>query len=259
MGLSDVAKGEGALRRFFVEALNDQDGICVITGSEARHMTRVLRMKPGDRFVLMTGDGRRYEAKVAAMGGREVKVSLVAPLPTPAPSPIRLTLLQSLLKSGPMDYLIQKTSELGVHRIIPFSSERTVVHLNQEQLSRRTARWQKIAVSAAKQSGRSIPMEIGPFYAYGEVIQGYESVPGLKVILWEDEPCTALKDALKQASSFECFTGIIGPEGGFSKEEVRTAGAAGFVPVSLGRRILRAETAAITVAAVVQYERGDLG
>lgn len=247
------------MRRFFVESLNDQNGTCAITGSEARHMTRVMRMKPGDRFVLMVGDGRRYEAKVANSNRHEVHVTLVRSLPAPVPSPIEITLLQSLLKSGPMDVLIQKTSELGVHRIIPFWSGRTVVRLHTEQVSRRRAHWQNIAISAAKQSGRFTPMEIGPLYDFRELMEAYERMPGMKVTLWEDEHCKTLKEALGAAASFERFVGIVGPEGGFSTEEIRVASTAGFVPVFLGQRILRAETAAMAMAAIVQYEKGDLG
>ena len=221
-------------------------------------MTRVLRMGRGDRFILMDGRGARFQAIIESAGRREVRVILEKPLPQPSPSPIEITLCQALLKSRAMDYVVEKTSELGVHRILPFSSERTVVRLNKERFANKKQRWREIAHSAAKQSDRRAPLELGPLSSFEALVGKCRGEDALKVILWEEEGATDLKGLLRGSPPVKRFLGIIGPEGGFSHEEVRAAGEAGFVCVSLGHRVLRAETAAITLAALVQYEWGEL-
>jgi 16S rRNA (uracil1498-N3)-methyltransferase len=112
------------LRRFFIEHIRTKGRFCSITGSEARHISRVLRMAPGDRFVLMDGHGAWYQALIEAVGAHEVRVLLEKSLPAPPPSPVNIVLCQALLRSRPMDYTVQKTSELGVDCSIPFSSKR---------------------------------------------------------------------------------------------------------------------------------------
>ncbi len=246
------------LRRFFVENIETKDGLCTIRGSEAKHMTRVLRMGRGDRFILMDGKGARFQALVLSAGRREVLVTLEKALPQPTPSPVEITLCQALLKSRAMDYVIEKTSELGVNRIFPFSSERTVIRLNREKSANKRRHWREIAQGAAKQSNRSAPAEIGPLSSFGELVAKCPQENALKVILWEEEGERNLKDLLKASPPLKKFIGMLGPEGGFSQEEVRAAREAGFTSVSLGQRVLRAETAAITMVAVVQYEWGDL-
>ncbi len=247
------------MRRFFVEDLSDQEATFTMTGSEARHMSRVLRMKPGDRMVLMDGKGRHYQAAVTRISRHEVRGVLETRLSIPPPSPVNITLLQALLKSGPMDYLVQKTSELGADRIVPFASERTVVRPEAERLTHKMAHWKRIATGAAKQSGRVDPLVVAPISSFTDLLDGYKEVHALKVILWEGEETTDLRRVLKTAPPPGQFVGMVGPEGGFSEEELGLARAGGFVPASLGWRILRAETAAITLTAVVQYEVGDLG
>jgi 16S rRNA (uracil1498-N3)-methyltransferase len=173
-----------------------------------------------------------------------------------------------------MDYVIEKTSELGLDRILPFSSERTVVKLSKERFANKKQRWREIAHSAAKQSDRKTPLEIGPPSSFEELVGKCRGENALKVILWEEEGARDLKRVLRASPPLtphltlplegegkvgvKKFSGIVGPEGGFSQEEVRAAGEAGFVSVSLGQRVLRAETAAITLVAIVQYEWGDL-
>ena len=247
------------MRRFLVENLNAQNGVCTITGPEARHMTRVLRMEAGDRFVLMDDKGSRFLAYIESAKRQGVRVVLEKPLPKPPPSPVTITLCQALLKSGPMDYLIQKTSELGVDHIFPFSSLRTITMLKKERLSNRIRHWREIAKSSAKQSGRFAPAQIDFPLTLGELTAKWKEEKGIKAILWEGEGATDLKRLLRGSSRAEKFIGMVGPEGGFAGEEIELAADAGFIPVTLGNRILRSETAAMTMVAIVQYEWGDLG
>jgi 16S rRNA (uracil1498-N3)-methyltransferase len=247
------------MRRFLVENLNAHDGMCTIAGPEARHMTRVLRMEAGDRFVLMDGKGSRFLASIESATPQGVRVILERSLPKPPPSPVTIVLCQALLKSGPMDYLIQKTSELGVDHILPFSSLRTVTMLKRERLANRMRHWREIARSSAKQSGRVIPAQIDVPTSLRELIARWKEKKEMKAILWEGEGATDLKGLLRGSFRAGKFIGMVGPEGGFAGEEVELAEDAGFIPVTLGNRVLRSETAAMTMVAIVQYEWGDLG
>lgn len=246
------------MRRFYIEEIKQDDKHCVIAGSEAKHITKVLRMMPGDGFILMDGKGSRYEAYIETISSREVLVALKNRLPKPPPSPVKITLCQALLKPRAMDYLVQKTSELGVDCIVPFFSDRTVVRFEADRLANKMRHWREIAKSAAKQCGRGEPVRIETPCSFRELSVRWRGEKALKVILWEDEGSENFKSVLKSSSSIKRFVGIVGPEGGFTGEEIEAAVAAGFVSASLGDRVLRAETAAITVVAIVQYALGDL-
>ena len=247
------------MRRFFVEDLRIKDGSCVILGSEARHMTKVIRLRRGDRFLLMGGKGESFLAEIRSIDPREVRVDIQKEVAAPASSPIEITLCQALLRSGPMDYMIQKTSELGVDRILPFVSSRTVSKMVVGKLEKRVGHWQGVAVSAAKQCGRPVPARVSPPASLPDLLAGLSGEECLKLLLWEEEEAAGLKGVLKGSSGIARVIGMVGPEGGFSVEEIRMSREAGFVPVSVGNRVLRAETAALTLVALVQYEWGDLG
>lgn len=246
------------LRRFFVEGTIERDRPCVIAGPEGRHMAKVLRLGPGDHVALLDGRGTRFQGVIQSVTREGVTVIPENPLPSPSPPPLDIILCQAILKSGPMDFLIQKTSELGVHAIFPFFSERTIVRLQEERSANRLRHWNGVAKGAAKQSGRNVQARIAAPAPLDERIEGWRAEKGLKVLLWEGEGQQDLKGLLRDTSQSERFIGMIGPEGGFTRDEVEMAAGAGFVPVSLGERILRAETAAIVMVALVQYEWGDL-
>jgi 16S rRNA (uracil1498-N3)-methyltransferase len=246
------------LRRFFVEDIPVGQKLLSIKGQEARHIGKALRTAPGDRLILMDGKGSRFLAAVESVHPDEILLFIESALQPPAPSPLRLTLCQALLKSGHMDYVIQKASELGVTVIAPFTSERTVVRPSGDRLDNKWRRWREIALNASKQSDRDRPPEIAPVGDLGYLLDRFRSEEALKVILWEGEETRDLKGLLGKQAPLGSAVGVVGPEGGFPLEEIKAAEAAGFVPVSLGRRILRAETAALTLVAVLQYEWGDL-
>jgi 16S rRNA (uracil1498-N3)-methyltransferase len=247
------------MRRFFVEKIKRAaDGSCVITGGEARHILKVLRMARGDGFILMDRTGNSYEAVIESVNGNEVTAGLTEKLHCPALPDLEITLCQAMIKSGPMDFLIEKTSELGVTSIMPFASERSVVRIAGTGNSNKLRRWREIAISATKQAGRIAPAEISDPVPFPEILKQYKEADSMKVILWEKEGARDLREVLKATGECRHFIGMVGPEGGFTTHEAAAAEQAGFMPVSLGRRILRAETAAITLVAVVQYEYGDL-
>lgn len=247
------------MRRFFVEKIKAEEGRFAIGGTEARHIIRVLRMGPGEHLILLDREGRRFQALIESVRRKDLTVILQAPLPPPPPSPLEMTLGQAVLKSHAMDYVIQKASELGVKTVLPFVSERTVVHPKVSGTENKGRRWQEIAIAASKQSDRFGPMAILPTISFPELVRRPVAENTLKLILWEGEEDRSLKSVVRAHPRPKAISVLVGPEGGFAQHEVLLAGEAGFVSVSLGGRILRAETAAIAMAAIFQYEWGDLG
>lgn len=247
-----------SLRRFFVQKIDEKQAHLVITGTEARHISRVLRMGPGDRIILFDGQGARFQAVIESAQKNEVRAALEKTLPPPSPSPLEITLCQSLLKSRSMDYMIQKASELGVDRILPFFSQRTAVKVPAQSLANKVRHWRQIALSAAKQCDRTKPAEIGKPVSLPELLVRLQKEHALKIILWEQEERADLRDLLKTSRNAGKVAAIVGPEGGFGFEEIARARLSGFKPIFLGPRILRAETAAIVLVALLQYEWGDL-
>jgi 16S rRNA (uracil1498-N3)-methyltransferase len=246
------------LRRFFVKEIVAEDGSCMIAGSEARHIAKALRMGRGDRIILLDGQGARYQSIIESVSPRCVRVKLEKPLPNPSPSPVKITLCQALLKSRAMDLVIEKVSELGAHSIHPFVSKRTVVKLDGQKVEDRVRHWQGISYSATTQSDGRVPAEIDAPLSFTDLTTKYQEKRAMKVIFWEDEEGKDLKSLLRESSPITDVIAMVGPEGGFTPEEIHMAKKAGFTSVSLGRRTLRAETAAITMTAVIQYEWGDL-
>ena len=246
------------LRRFFVNEIAAEDGSCIIKGSEARHIAKALRMGRGDRIILLDGQGARYQSVIESVSPQSVRVRLETPLPSPSPSPVRIILCQALLKARAMDLVIEKTSELGVHSIHPFATDRTVIKLDSQKAEARVRRWREISHAATTQSDGRTPAEIGTLLSFTDLITKHQKESALKVIFWEDEQKKDLKGFLRKSPPVPEAVGMVGPEGGFTREEIRLAEEAGFTSVSLGQRVLRAETAAITMTAIIQYEWGDL-
>lgn len=248
------------MKRFYVEELERvSEDRALIRGMEARHIAKVLRMGPGDRFVLMDGRGNRYAVSILSCTHREVRVELGETLPAPEPSPVRITLGQALIKPRGMDYVVQKSSELGAGRIIPFTSSRTAYRLDIKGREAKARHWREISRSAAKQSDRPRPLSVEPLASFEDVLAYGRQRGGLRVLLWEGEETLDLREVLAGRPPGATFTGLVGPEGGFTAGEVGLARDYGFSAASLGSRVLRAETAALALLVIVQYEWGDLG
>ena len=246
------------MRRFFVEKIIPTGGFLSITGKEARHIVTVLRMKKGETLILMDREGQSFEATIEAVHYKEVKVRITKTIPPLPPSPIEMSLAQAIIKSHPMEYLIKKVTELGIGSIHPFYSERTVIKLKPEQLKNKMDRWMEIMKSACKQCGRVTLPTLNTPLPFEELINTVPNKKTLKVLLWEDEDKVDLKRLLTSMSSAPHVFVIVGPEGGFTSNEINLAREAGFQIISLGNRILRAETAAVSLISIIQYEWGDL-
>ncbi|MEW6377587.1 MAG: 16S rRNA (uracil(1498)-N(3))-methyltransferase [Thermodesulfobacteriota bacterium] len=243
--------------RFYVPQPQIEKGMLRIKGDEVRHIRRVLRFKAGDEIVVFDGEGKEYEGTIVEENPISVVVRVQNILSSKREPPLEITLAQSLLKGEKMDYLIQKAIELGIKELIPFYSSRSVPHLEKARRLRRHHRWEKIAIEASKQCGRGVIPVIKPLQEYSEMLQTVSS-DSLRLILWEKEG-TRLKEVLGGAEEKTKVFFIVGPEGGLSQEEVEQAKKTGFIPITLGERILRAETASLCLLSILQYERGDIG
>jgi 16S rRNA (uracil1498-N3)-methyltransferase len=228
-----------------------------IEGDEVRHIRKVLRLKAGDEVVVFDGSAKEYEGTIIEEGSASVVIAVQNVLSSKSESPLEIALAQSLLKGEKMDYLIQKATELGVNRIIPFFSSRTIPLLEESRRLKRYDRWKRIAVEASKQCGRGVVPKIEPLQDYSEMVQTANQ-DSLRLILWEKEGAR-LKGVLTGSKEKKKIFFIIGPEGGLTQEEVKHAQREGFIHVNLGRRILRSETSSLCLLSILQYECGDIG
>lgn len=229
---------------------------CILGKENLRYVKSVLRMRNGDRLFLFDGTGFECEALIRDFTARGVAVEIVKKERV-ADKAISITLFQALPKANKMDSIIRKAAELGVDTIIPFHSARSIPRLSPETAVLKTLRWQKIAAEAARQCGASGIPEIRKILSLAEVL-GYSQEGALRIIFWEEESETGLKQVLrnKKHEGIKDFIIVVGPEGGFLREEVDRAVALGFISVSLGRQILKVETAALAILSIIQYEKG---
>lgn len=239
------------MHRFYVIGEHRPGGEVRFSPAQARQLVRVLRIRVGARVLIFNGTEREWEVKIVEASPRQVMGAIVAEHSTPSESPLRVVLLQGLLKGDKMDYLIQKTTEMGVAEVVLLLTRRTVA-----EGSGKVVRWERIAVEAAEQSGRlRVPRLTGPF-----PLEQYVATvsPNAAFVFWEHEQVGAFAALLEQTPRPDEVRILVGPEGGLERDEVAILKRAGFVPVSLGPRTLRAETAAIAALSVLQYRWGDL-
>jgi 16S rRNA (uracil1498-N3)-methyltransferase len=233
-------------------------GTIHITGEKAKYLIRVLRSKIGDDIIVFDGKGSSYKAVIKSITMKDVLAEVIEAVQSDAESPFNIVLIQGLLKGEKMELIIQKTTELGVKEIIPAITTRSQV-----RDTNKLSRWKKVAEDASRQSGRTevphihepisfdnIFSDTSPYNSYFRRFKG--------LLFWEEGGIRLNKVKEKLG---ECLSLIvaIGPEGGFTEEEVKTAESNGFIITSIGNRILRAETAAISATTIVQFLMGDLG
>jgi len=212
----------------------------------------------GARLILFDGSGYEFPAEILEVGRQFVRLEVSAGEKVDRESSLNLWLALGLCQPAIMDLNVQKVTEIGVSEIIPVGTQRAQRWLTGKKVVSRQTRWERIAQEAARQSGRNRVPRISPLAEFSKLLRRGEPT-GLKLIFWEEEECGNLKQTLAVKGQTHQVGVLIGPEGGFSAEEVEQATAAGFHRISLGRRILRAETAAIVVISLLQYELGDLG
>ncbi len=238
------------MTRIFLDEAIQQQAAVTITGEKAHYLSTVLRCRPDDTIIVTDSTGAAYSARISAITKKQTTIEITGPFYQDNESPLDIILVQGLLKGEKMDLVIQKATELGAQEIVPVITERSQI-----RETRKLQRWQKIAGEASRQCGRNrIPVIHEPA-AFEMAITSQGLTKG--IICWEQSgaPFSSSLESLKgQKQIVLC----IGPEGGFSEKEVKTAEDRGFSVVSLGKRILRAETAALTAIALTQFVLGDL-
>ncbi len=228
-----------------------------ITGDLAHHLRDVLRFSPGETFDVVDERRRRYRIVAENITPDHLQAEIIAVEEPSDGPPLYLSLAQSVLKRSKMDWVVQKATEIGVAKLVPLVTERTVVRPSADRSFRQRSRWLKIAKDAAQQCGRlDIPAMEAPIDLSRLLACGADA--DLKLILWELETECTFRSALQADRPIRSIMLVVGPEGGFSSREVTLAREAGFRVVSLGRRILRAETASISALSILQYELGDM-
>ncbi len=249
------------LPRFFAPALSAGDGTLVLPPDEARHLAKVLRLRPGDELRVFNGRGFECRAVVAQTAGHRVTVRVIEPAAAAAESPLRLTLAQGVLAGDKMDAVVRDVTALGASVVQPIVTARSETSLARLARTERVARWQRVAVASAKQCGRAVVPAVAEPLGLQEWLR--RDTSSLRLILTEPagDAVAGVPGALGglQQGEARSVSLLIGPEGGWTAEEAAMAGRAGFVPWTLGGRTLRADVAPLVAAAILQFVHGDLG
>lgn len=239
--------------QFFVEPENIQGNRIIITGSDVNHIRNVLRMSVGDEISVSNGiDAKEYRCGIEEIG-EEVVCSLRFIKEENIELPSKIYLFQGLPKNDKMELVIQKAVELGVYEVIPVAMKRSVMKLDQKRASSKVQRWRTIAEAAAKQSKRAIIPNVSEVMTYKQAIE-YASQMDVKLIPYEmAEGMAHTKELIENITPGQSIAFFIGPEGGIDEEELNRAIECGFEPITLGKRILRTETAGLTVMSILMY------
>ncbi|CAG7639485.1 Ribosomal RNA small subunit methyltransferase E [Paenibacillus solanacearum] len=253
------------MQRYFITPAQWAGDTVVIQGDDAHHIIRVMRAKPGDAFIVSDGESREAIVKVRTVGKDEVTADPVEWLAMENEPSVDVWIAQSLPKGDKMELVIQKGTEIGAARFLPFVSERTVVQLDGKKEGKRVERWQKIAKEAAEQAHRNKVPAVDSPLAWKALLQR-ASEADCAWICYEKESAQELRTEIRRAlapkegdTARRTLLLIVGPEGGFTEQEVAAAEAAGCRSVGLGKRILRTETAAMVGLTCILYEAGEMG
>ena len=248
------------MHRFFVSPEDITGTGVALTGQAASQLARVLRARAGDRIVVLDDSGWEYRVTLEAVAQRRVAGTITDKVRGEGEPSIPIVLYQAVLKADRFEYVLQKGTELGVSAFVPVFCARSIPN-GSSWVSNREQRWRSIVREAAEQSRRCRLPPIGPAVDFGEACDRFD---GYGLVPWEGETSESLKAALRlikgRMSEVRLPVGIFtGPEGGFTEREIEQARSRGIVAVTLGKRILRAETAPIAAVSAVLYEFGDLG
>lgn len=234
----------------------EKDKLCELGQDNLKYLKQVLRLEQGDPVNIFDSCGREFEAVIRKFSTNSVILELGKRIDT-FNRDIKITLGQALPKAGKMDIIVRQAAELGADVIIPFAAARSVSRITEEKSLLKTSRWQKIAREAARCCRSSQITDVLPVAPLEDLLNKADKM-ALKMIFWEEEDKTSIKDIFsdpKWNQTKNIFI-IIGPEGGFSRDEVHQAKDAGFISVSLGKQILKVETAALAIISIIQYEKG---
>jgi len=240
--------------RFFVSAEELEGQELVLTGENAQH-AKVLRLKAGEQVLLCDGQGNECLCQVISMGAGELEVSVLERRSSETEAAVRVSVYMAFPKADKLEHVIQKATELGAWEIVAFPSARCVSRPDEKSLKKKLERWQKIAASAAEQSGRGRIPQVIVLDSYRDALERAAQADR-PILLYENERATTLKMALEEAS-ISTVSILSGPEGGLEEKEVRQALDAGIRVCTLGKRILRCETAPLCALSAVMYDAGE--
>jgi 16S rRNA (uracil1498-N3)-methyltransferase len=241
--------------RFYAEPSRFDRSTIILDRDESHHLARVLRLSEGARVFVFDGVGNEWEGEIARVGRGEVEINLIRRLDDAVESPLNLTLAQALIKGDKFDWVVQKATELGVTRIVPLITDHGELRLTRDSAGNRRTRWQRIALESTKQCGRRKQVEFSDPIKFEDFCQAEKEKNNL---IFSEHGGLTLRDAVSKLESIGELNVSVASEGGWSEREIELSGKSGFIPVHLGSRILRTETAAIAAVTLSQHLFGDI-
>lgn len=243
------------MQRYFISPSQIDSSQIRLTGEEVHHIKNVMRSHPGDSFICCDGLGTDYLVKIQEISAKEILCQIVDTTPSQGEPRTKVTIAQSLPKGDKLEWILQKGTEIGAVRFLPFTSERTVVKIDARKAEKKRERWERIVKEAAEQAHRGTIPEVTPPLSWQELLKQVE----LAETAWiaYEKGGDSLAQSLAQSAADEILL-IIGPEGGFTQAEVEQAQTAGATPITLGPRILRTETAPLTALSCILFARQDI-
>ena len=245
-------------RRFYAPPDERDDTRITLSADESHHLLHVLRLQRGAEVFVFDGCGAEFRCIVSASAGKRAVLEIVEALTDAVESPLQLTLAQALVKGEKFDLIVQKATELGVNRIVPLSCDHADMKLNREQSAKKIERWQRISMEALKQCGRRSLVEISLPMTLAEFIEASEAASPSARLFFNERGGARLQEALEKLSDQRVVTVLTGPEGGWSDAEIALLNHSACQAVTLGKRILRTETAALVAVTLLQHRLGDL-
>lgn len=270
VAFASINLGDVFMHRFFADGITDADKSYSIVGEDVNHIRNVLRLKVGDEIIIMPKNdniydtsadsldaenrsNREYHAVISEISQTEVVCDIVDICDNNAELPVRITLFQGMPKADKMEFIIQKACELGAFNIVPVMTKRTVVKLEPKKEKRKLERFNLIAESAAKQSGRGIIPEVLDFMTFGEALNMAKDMDMILIPYENAKGIAYSREVIEEIKGVKSVGIFIGPEGGFAKEEVDKAVSMGGKAITLGNRILRTETAGLAILSIIGF------
>ena len=245
------------MHRVYVPPATLDQPVISLSDERAHYIARVLRLRGGDEVGLFDGSGQEWLVRLTCVSAGLVQGERVSMLATPPPCDKVVVLGQGLPQGTKMDWIVEKCSELGLSTLVPLHTELAAVRSVGRRINERMARWHRIAAAAAGQCGRRTLLELGTPSSVADFCTRYAAA-AVKIICWEREKSRGVRQGLEAGDDRYPVAVLVGPESGFTEDEVAVAETYGFVPVSLGPRRLRTETAAVAVTTIIRYGRGEL-
>lgn len=245
------------MQHFFVIPDQVQEDKIYIEGSDVNHIKNVLRMRVGEEVTINDGNNQSYLCKIRTFEDEQVVLDIIESKTTDSELPSKIYLFQGLPKQDKMELIVQKAVELGAYQVIPVATKRAVVKLDEKKAAKKVTRWQQIAESAAKQAGRGYIPEVHEVMNYREALEYAKSLDVVLIPYELAEGMCETKEILASIKKGDSIGVFIGPEGGFEREEVEKAIEMGAKVITLGKRILRTETAGLTTLSVLMFQIED--